>query len=110
MPVLKDMNVTLDQIGNSKTSKSSALKKTEWHLGIRSQSKPHDIMNEVFKAMKNLGMEWKYSNNSMYSLRARRKAVHSDRYVKLGIQLYQVDNRSYLLDFRNLNVNDQVNH
>ncbi|CAF0833605.1 unnamed protein product [Didymodactylos carnosus] len=110
MPALKDLSVTLDPIESGKTSKNPALKKAKWHLGIRSQSKPQDIMNEVFKAMKELGMEWKYSNNSMYSLRARRKVPNSDRYVKLGLQLYQVDHRSYLLDFRNLNVNDQINH
>ena len=35
---------------------AASLKKAKWHLGIRSQSKPQDIMNEVFKAMKELGM------------------------------------------------------
>ena len=71
---LKDLSVTLDPIdanlantaksqqtasnsGKSATGTSVAsLKKAKWHLGIRSQSKPHDIMNEVFKAMKDLGM------------------------------------------------------
>jgi 5'-AMP-activated protein kinase catalytic alpha subunit len=81
---LKDLSVTLDPISgnNSPTSttnssqstsqsrKSSSstvttgnsganaasLKKAKWHLGIRSQSKPQDIMNEVFKAMKELEM------------------------------------------------------
>jgi len=28
----------------------------------------------------------------------------------LGLQLYQVDHRSYLLDFRNLNVNTDDHH
>jgi 5'-AMP-activated protein kinase catalytic alpha subunit len=37
-------------------SSATSLKKAKWHLGIRSQSKPQDIMNEVFKAMKELGM------------------------------------------------------
>ncbi len=37
-------------------SSAASLKKAKWHLGIRSQSKPQDIMNEVFKAMKELGM------------------------------------------------------
>jgi hypothetical protein len=30
--------------------------------------------------------------------------------VKLGLQLYQVDHRSYLLDFRNLNTNTDERH
>ena len=45
------------------TTGAASLKKAKWHLGIRSQSKPQDIMNEVFKAMKELGM-------------VRRKNVH----------------------------------
>ncbi len=80
---LKDLSVTLDPMdsinnsasnnpttnsvqstSNSRKSSSStpsgtgatSLKKAKWHLGIRSQSKPQDIMNEVFKAMKELGM------------------------------------------------------
>ncbi|CAF1117104.1 unnamed protein product [Adineta ricciae] len=129
MPALKDLSVTLDPLdlnsssttGNasaqhrkssgpsSSGSSATALKKAKWHLGIRSQSKPQDIMNEVFKAMKDLGMEWKYCNNSMYSVRARRKVANTNRYVKLGLQLYQVDHRSYLLDFRNLNMNTDQN-
>ena len=70
---LKDFSVTLDPLNaanqtqsgsNSRKSSGSAtsttnaasLKKAKWHLGIRSQSKPQDIMNEVFKAMKELGL------------------------------------------------------
>jgi 5'-AMP-activated protein kinase catalytic alpha subunit len=34
--------------------KTSGVKRAKWHLGIRSQSKPHDIMNEVYRAMKSL--------------------------------------------------------
>ena len=40
----------------SSSSSATSIKKAKWHLGIRSQSKPQDIMNEVFKAMKELGM------------------------------------------------------
>lgn len=32
--------------------KTTPIKKAKWHLGIRSQSKPIDIMNEVYRAMK----------------------------------------------------------
>ncbi|CAF5208336.1 unnamed protein product, partial [Rotaria magnacalcarata] len=86
MPTLKDLSVTLDPIDTHNLTNSSSnnantthqhlshsqkslgsttgnsgsgaasLKKAKWHLGIRSQSKPQDIMNEVFKAMKELGM------------------------------------------------------
>ena len=36
--------------------------RAKWHLGIRSQSKPNDIMLEVFRAMKALDYEWKVIN------------------------------------------------
>lgn len=107
MPQMKDVTATLDQVNANQESnrqievKKPASKKAKWHLGIRSQSKPQDIMNEVFKAMKTAGMQWKYVNASIYNLRVRKKVKPtSDRYVKIGLQLYQVDNKSYLLDFR----------
>lgn len=53
MPQLKDVTATLDENKPSQPATKKALKKAKWHLGIRSQSRPQDIMNEVFKAMKN---------------------------------------------------------
>ena len=35
-------------------NRHTPMKRAKWHLGIRSQSKPHDIMNEVYRAMKAL--------------------------------------------------------
>ena len=40
-----DMSVTLDPVLRSPSKKH----KPKWHLGIRSQSKPLDIMDEVYK-------------------------------------------------------------
>ena len=37
-----------------KTHRGNPIKRAKWHLGIRSQSKPQDIMNEVYRAMKTL--------------------------------------------------------
>lgn len=34
--------------------RGTPIKRAKWHLGIRSQSKPHDIMHEVYRAMKAL--------------------------------------------------------
>jgi len=77
------------------------VKRSRWHLGIRSQSRPADIMAEVFKAMKQLGFEWKVVNP--YCVRARRQNPKKPTsYVKIGLQLYQVDHKSYLLDFKNI--------
>lgn len=86
---------------NTNTSASSnlqAIKRAKWHLGIRSQSKPNDIMNEVFRAMKALNFEWKIINP--YHIRAKRINHTTQRFTKISLQLYQVDNKSYLLDFK----------
>ena len=81
-------------------NRSTPVKRAKWHLGIRSQSKPNDIMNEVYRAMKALNFEWKIIN--AYSVRVRRKNKVADRYCKMSLQLYQVDYKSYLLDFKSL--------
>lgn len=110
MPQLKNVNATLDNIGGDNKSEQQevkkAPKKAKWHLGIRSQSKPQDIMNEVFKAMKSNNMQWKYYNQSIYSLRVK-KQLGPNNFVKLGLQLYQVDAKSFLLDFRSFEQTDE---
>lgn len=71
-----------------------------YHLGIRSQSNPYEIMAEVYRAMKKLDFEWKVINP--FNVRVRRKNPVTGKYVKMTLQLYQVDFRSYLLDFKSL--------
>lgn len=98
-----------DRAGTGKkrgpTSKSG--KKPRWHLGIRSQSKAQDIMAELYRAMRQLGFEWKCINN--YHVRARCSKKNGSGYVKIGLQLYQVDqDRSFLLDFTSLAPDDIV--
>ncbi|XP_036437475.1 5'-AMP-activated protein kinase catalytic subunit alpha-2 [Colossoma macropomum] len=85
---------------NTTRPKPLAVKKAKWHLGIRSQSKPYDIMAEVYRAMKQLEYDWKVVNP--YHLRVRRKNPVTGNFVKMSLQLYQVDNRSYLLDFKSI--------
>ncbi|CAB3981331.1 5 -AMP-activated kinase catalytic subunit alpha-2-like [Paramuricea clavata] len=80
--------------------KLASTKKPKWHLGIRSQSKPQDIMGEVYKAMMSLGYSWKIINP--FHLRVIRENEVTRKSIKIGIQLYQVDQRSYLLDFKSL--------
>lgn len=109
---------------NTTRPKPLAVKKAKWHLGIRSQSRPYDIMAEVYRAMKQLDFDWKvpsfdyWTNNSIccwkcnmfcvmqvvnpYHLRVRRKNPVTGNLVKMSLQLYQVDNRSYLLDFKSI--------
>ncbi|KAL3117888.1 hypothetical protein niasHT_000038 [Heterodera trifolii] len=86
--------------------KSPHAKRAKWHLGIRSQSRPDDIMYEVFRAMKFLEFEWKMLNAYHVVVR-RRPAEPSMEMPKMSLQLYQVDQRSYLLDFKNL-VDDEL--
>ncbi|MEQ2197063.1 protein kinase, AMP-activated, alpha 2 catalytic subunit [Xenoophorus captivus] len=47
---------------NTTRPKPLAVKKAKWHLGIRSQSRPYDIMAEVYRAMKQLSFDWKEYN------------------------------------------------
>nr|ARF07713.1 adenosine activated protein kinase alpha 2 [Megalobrama amblycephala] len=92
---------------NTTRPKPLAVKKAKWHLGIRSQSKPYDIMAEVYRAMKQLEYEWIVVNP--YHLRVRRKNPVTGNFVKMSLQLYQVDNRSYLLDFKSID-DDVIEH
>lgn len=99
MPEMKNTTHTLEPVSNAKQLGAQA-KKAKWHLGIRSQSKPLDIMHEVFRAMKTLDYEWKIV--TPYHVRVRRKNPVTGRFSKMSLQLYQVDQKSYLLDFKSL--------
>ncbi|XP_056132604.1 5'-AMP-activated protein kinase catalytic subunit alpha-2 isoform X1 [Lampris incognitus] len=101
-PLLADSpksRCSLDAL-NTTRPKPLAVKKAKWHLGIRSQSRPYDIMAEVYRAMRQLNFDWKVVNP--YHLRVRRKNPVTGNLVKMSLQLYQVDNRSYLLDFKSI--------
>lgn len=90
---------TLDEL-NPQKSKHQGVRRAKWHLGIRSQSRPNDIMTEVCRAMKQLDYEWKVVNP--FYLRVRRKNPITGLQTKMSLQLYQVDSRTYLLDFRSI--------
>ncbi|XP_076084558.1 5'-AMP-activated protein kinase catalytic subunit alpha-2-like isoform X9 [Mytilus galloprovincialis] len=101
MPELKHTSHTLEPLLVTANKSLTPPKKAKWHLGIRSQSKPQDIMHEVYRAMKTLNYEWKVINH--YHVRVRRKNPVSGRFSKMSLQLYQVDQKSFLLDFKSLN-------
>ncbi|XP_022908510.1 5'-AMP-activated protein kinase catalytic subunit alpha-2 [Onthophagus taurus] len=94
---LRDKVIASGQIGATERGR---VKRAKWHLGIRSQSKPNDIMMEVYRAMKHLNFEWKVINP--YHVRVRERNKLHDRYAMMSLQLYQVDNKNYLLDFKSL--------
>lgn len=54
----------------------------------------------LFKILLSDFQEWKVINP--FSVRVRHKNVLTDKYVKMSLQLYQVDYKSYLLDFKSL--------
>jgi len=37
--------------------------RTKWHFGIRSRSPPMEVMLEIYRTLKSLGMEWKEKRN-----------------------------------------------
>jgi len=77
--------------------------KQKWHLGIRSTSDHKHVMKEVYKALSDLGFQWK--NISYFKLRVRViNKNNPDRYDKMNITLYKSPrwsdkNPDYLLDF-----------
>lgn len=101
---LRDRTV-IQNVSTIERHRGTPLKRAKWHLGIRSQSKPNDIMLEVYRAMKALNFEWKIINN--YHVHVRRPNKDGERFVKMSLQLYQVDAKSYLLDFKSL-TNDEA--
>lgn len=90
-------------VGQERGNRGTPVKRAKWHLGIRSQSKPNDIMLEVYRAMKALDYEWKVLNPFHVRVRKSNKEGH---FVKMSLQLYQVDPKSYLVDFKSL-TNDE---
>jgi carbon catabolite-derepressing protein kinase len=41
------------------TVKEKKQHRTKWHFGIRSRSPPMEVMLEIYRTLKTLGMEWK---------------------------------------------------
>ncbi|KAF7971023.1 hypothetical protein HWV62_22215 [Athelia sp. TMB] len=101
--------------------------RTKWHFGIRSRSPPMEVMLEIYRTLKALGMEWKEKRNlgGLGGLAAQRpredgkieRATEWDGsgYVDLkaaagiyfvetrarvqDVVLYMVDSINYLVDF-----------
>jgi len=85
-----------------------------WHLGVQSSLSPADMMLEIFRTLRALRFEWKIV--AQYSLKCRpctrppteppaagtldasSMAVRCK--VKVGLQLYKIQEESYLLDIR----------
>ena len=75
-------------------------KRPKWHLGIRSQSHPQNIMQEIMRKLQGLNFQWKMVNP--FFLRCRYEHPTLGFVVKIDLQLYQIDQRNYLLDFKSV--------
>ena len=75
-------------------------KRPKWHLGIRSQSHPQNIMQEIMRKLQALNFQWKMVNP--FFLRCRYEHPTLEFVVKIDLQLYQIDQRNYLLDFKSV--------
>lgn len=86
-----------------------------WHLGVPSSLSPADMMLEIFRALRALRFEWKIV--AQYSLKCRpctrpstdaaaptfdKSSMAVRCKVKVGLQLYKIQEDSYLLDIRKI--------
>ncbi|GAA5831496.1 hypothetical protein JCM11251_004044 [Rhodosporidiobolus azoricus] len=59
---------TLSNGGNSTGQRSGASTakrlRQRWHFGIRSRSEPMEVMLEIYRTLKTLGMEWRVRNDA----------------------------------------------
>lgn len=94
---------------------STKKSKTRWHFGIRSRSYPLDVMGEIYRALKNLGAEWARplgNDDDLWTIHARWKydvpqegdnedaKGEETELMKMRIQLYQLEQNNYLVDFK----------
>lgn len=105
------------------TPMSTKKSKTRWHFGIRSRSYPLDVMGEIYRALKNLGAEWATpAEDDLWTVHVRWKCLlpsaatpesgntpaggsgdeksPREELMKMRIQLYQLEQNNYLVDFK----------
>jgi len=75
-------------------------RKKMWYLGILSSESPQEVMQEVFRALKEIGFEWKVI--TPFQLRCRITLDEGKSFVKIALQLYKVKEKRYLLDVKKL--------
>ncbi|DAZ93149.1 TPA: hypothetical protein N0F65_006348 [Lagenidium giganteum] len=103
--------------GNNPTSGVPAAKRRRWYLGIQSKKEPAHVMSEVYKALHVLHFEWKVVAPYRVKCRwqapafaaASREIQGAQQFrassIKIGLQLYKVQQHIYLLDFQKLDGN-----
>ncbi|ORX51197.1 Pkinase-domain-containing protein [Hesseltinella vesiculosa] len=83
-----------------KPNKSTS--RSRWHFGIRSKCPAWEVMLEIYRSLKNVGMVW--CTLDTYHLRCRYVYEDLGILVKFDLQLYRLENSSYLVDFKNASV------
>lgn len=114
-----------DASSRSGTSSRPRRSRPRWHYGIRSRSKPMEIMLELYRTMQALGMEWcakpplpglprsmehalpEERQRALDSLAediffVRTRCVLYGIQIHMDLQLYRVDEHSYFVDFRDV--------
>ncbi|KAJ1653588.1 Protein kinase [Dispira simplex] len=88
-----------------------------WHFGIRSRNPPREIMEEIYKTLRALGIQWKPfdawhvrcryiypdtppTDRPQPCLNPHSTGYVPDLVVKFDMQLYKIDSTSYLVDFK----------
>lgn len=80
-----------------KSNTTSGMKKTRWHFGIRSCSSPMEIMLEIYRTLKLLGMEWKEKKDLGGLGGVRRIPSHGPRKIERNPEL---DSDGSLVDLK----------
>eukprot|EP01096_Ripella_sp_DP13-Kostka_P000601 TRINITY_DN1064_c4_g1_i1.p1 TRINITY_DN1064_c4_g1~~TRINITY_DN1064_c4_g1_i1.p1 ORF type:complete len:571 (+),score=159.28 TRINITY_DN1064_c4_g1_i1:105-1817(+) len=73
-------------------------KKQQWRLGITSARTPRQIMDSLAQILRSHDLEWKVIGP--YQLRC--KTVNAVKAVRIGVQLFKVQQNCYLLDMKKL--------
>jgi 5'-AMP-activated protein kinase catalytic alpha subunit len=108
-----------DENGGMNPGGSPAPKRRRWYLGIQSKKEPAHVMSEVYKALFVLHFEWKVVAPYRIKCRWQAKGFSSgdamsgkmspqllaQSQIKVGLQLYKVQQHIYLLDFQRLEGN-----
>lgn len=97
LPKTSHHGIPIPSSSSPKVSTNKREKRMRWHLGIRAKSRPQDILRELCQALITLEYEWKII--TPFHLRCRPKNNHS-RKVRIGLQLYEVEGRTYIVDFK----------
>lgn len=74
------------------------VRKRKWYLGIQSKKQPAQVMLQIYRVLGN--MEWQWKTLNPYKLRCRWRSGGSQ--IKIALQLFQVQESIYLLDFQNI--------